>query len=306
MTDRPSLTAILCNRNHAGLLPRSLGAILSQSRPADQIIVVDDASTDNSAAVIEGFQARHPNFLFLRQNVRLGPTASARAALPRATGDYVGWFAADDEIRPDFFSRAMALAERHPGLGAIAGEVDFAQAGSDGGITRDYRFGIREDTALDAEAILRWMRQQYLWLPAYAALVKRRRLEELGGWPLELDWFSDWYPVQMAAYLDGAGLIAAPMATIYESEGSDGQRGRRDPARRDAALDALIERLGRRENALLRRKARSAPALIFVPFGYDMVRRMLRRPADWDLLVAILAMLTYNAIRLRLRRLLTT
>jgi len=306
LTIRPSLTAIVCNRNHSLCLPRALGAILSQSPPFDQIIVVDDASTDESVAVIEDLRSKHPNFLFIRQPQRLGPTASASAVLHKATGDYVGWFAADDQIMPGFTSRALALLEQHPTLGVIAGEVNFTRLGGDNRIVREYRYHLAADCALDAEDVFRWMQLQYLWLPAYAALVKRSLLLELGGWPHDLDWFSDWYPVQMAAYVDGAGLIAAPMAIIYESEDSDGQRGRHDPKRRDAALDALLDRLARPENHLLRRKVRGAPRLLFVPFGYPILLRLLRRPSDWDLLVTILLNFSCSFAKRRLSRLMTT
>lgn len=305
MTNRPSLTAIVCNRNHAPCLPRALGAILSQSPPFEQIIVVDDASTDESVAIIEDLCSKHPNFLFIRQQQQLGPTASASAVLHKVTGDYVGWFAADDQIMPSFTSRALALLEKYPTLGVIAGEVNFVRTGEGCQIIREYRYNLAADCALDADEVFRWMQRQYLWLPAYAALVKRSLLLELGGWPHDLDWFSDWYPVQMAAYVDGAGLIAAPMATIYESEDSDGQRGRRDPIRRDAALDALLDRLARPENRHLRLKVRSAPRLLFVPFSYPILLRLLRRPGDWDLLVAILLKFSCSFAKRRLSRLMT-
>lgn len=300
MTNRPSLTAIICNRNHAALLPRALGAILSQSPPFDQIIVIDDASTDGSVAIIEDLRQRHPNFLFIQNRQQLGPTPSAAAALPQAEGDYVGWFAADDCLADGFTARALSLLEKHPGLGVVAGEVDFAEADGEGRKIREYRYDLTADCALTADAVLQWMQHRYLWLPAYAALVKRSRLLELGGWPRELDWFSDWYPVQMAAFLDGAGLIAAPMATIYESQASYGQSARHDPVHRDAALDALLDRLSRPENRLLRRKVRSTPHVLFVPFSYPILRRLLRRPGDWDLLLAILLKFSYGFVRRRI------
>ncbi len=303
LTNRPTLTAIVCNRNHAAYLPRALAAILSQSPSFDQIIIVDDASTDESVSVIQSLGKEHPNFLFIRQHEQRGATISAAAALQKAEGDYVGWFAADDHIMPGFTSRALALLESYPGLGVIAGEVDFAQADGDGHVTREYRYDLSADRILSPEEVFHWMQRKYLWLPAYAALVKRDLLLQLGGWLRELDWFSDWYPVQMAAYMGGAGLIASPMAKIYENENSDGQRGRHTPARRDAALDALLNLLNRAENLEFRRKARDAPALIFVPFSYPILHRLIRRPSDWDLMVAILCMLAYNFTRHRLKRL---
>ena len=45
------LTVILPNFNHARFLDQALGALVKQSKPADEVIIIDDASTDDSVAV---------------------------------------------------------------------------------------------------------------------------------------------------------------------------------------------------------------------------------------------------------------
>ena len=59
----------LTNYNHARYLPQSLGALLAQSRPADELIVIDDASTDNSIEVIQDLVSQAPYVTFLRNEV---------------------------------------------------------------------------------------------------------------------------------------------------------------------------------------------------------------------------------------------
>ena len=53
----PSLSVVLPNYNHAKLIGRALAALLAQEHAADEIIVVDDGSTDDSVAVIERIAA---------------------------------------------------------------------------------------------------------------------------------------------------------------------------------------------------------------------------------------------------------
>ena len=53
----PSLSVVLPNYNHAKLIGRALAALLAQKRAADEIIVIDDGSTDDSVAVIERIAA---------------------------------------------------------------------------------------------------------------------------------------------------------------------------------------------------------------------------------------------------------
>ena len=50
---RPTLSIVVPNYNHGHYLPECLDSILSQSWPPDELIVIDEASTDNSVAVIE-------------------------------------------------------------------------------------------------------------------------------------------------------------------------------------------------------------------------------------------------------------
>ena len=57
----PTLSVVLPNYNHARYLPRALDALLSQELPADEIIVVDDCSTDASQEIVSRYEARYPS-----------------------------------------------------------------------------------------------------------------------------------------------------------------------------------------------------------------------------------------------------
>ncbi|MBM3777382.1 MAG: glycosyltransferase family 2 protein [Acidimicrobiia bacterium] len=52
-SSRPSLSALMLNYNHGRYLGRAIEAIVAQSRPADEFLILDDASTDDSVEVIE-------------------------------------------------------------------------------------------------------------------------------------------------------------------------------------------------------------------------------------------------------------
>ena len=71
---RPKLSVILPNYNHSRYLPLCLQSILDQSWPADEIIVVDDASTDHTAEIAR---------LFARRDA----VAGFEAARSKATGN---------------------------------------------------------------------------------------------------------------------------------------------------------------------------------------------------------------------------
>ena len=94
------------NYNHAKLIGRALQALTAQERPPDEIIVVDDASADDSVRVIEEFAAKAPALRLLRNTHNLGAIATLQRGLRAAQGTYVYFGAADDFVLPGFFETA--------------------------------------------------------------------------------------------------------------------------------------------------------------------------------------------------------
>ena len=117
------LSVVLPNYNHAASLPRALDALLTQSRPSDEVLLVDDGSTDGSVAVMERYAAQHSAVKVLRHGANRGVAAAVNTGLASARGRWVYGAGADDAVRPGFFERGMELAERSPDAGAIFGRV---------------------------------------------------------------------------------------------------------------------------------------------------------------------------------------
>lgn len=115
----PTYGLLLCNYNDAGHLPRSLAAIAGQTRPFDEIVLVDDGSTDDSLAVIAAFADRLPQLKLHRLDRNVGVVQAYDIGLSRVTTDFVHLAAADDMIRPDFLEHLAAAGDRWPAAGAV-------------------------------------------------------------------------------------------------------------------------------------------------------------------------------------------
>src|SRR5262245_37337052 len=113
----PLLSALIPNYNHARYLGECLDALLSQSRPPDEIIVVDDASTDDSFEVISGFARREKRIQAFRNERNLGTIGTLNRALSLARGVYCYGGATDDYVLPGMFENSLGLLERHPRAG---------------------------------------------------------------------------------------------------------------------------------------------------------------------------------------------
>lgn len=103
-----SITAIVPTFNRAAYLPEALNAIRQQTRPVDEILVVDDGSTDETAQVVAAFPAP---VRYLRQ-ANGGKSVALNRGLEHATGDLV-WVCDDDDIPlPDAMEHLTGALER--------------------------------------------------------------------------------------------------------------------------------------------------------------------------------------------------
>jgi len=120
---RRTLSALMCNYNHARYIEKAITAVVTQSRPPDEYLILDDASTDDSVAVIERFAARFPFIKLVRKHKNGGNSRGINELVEMATGDYIHQGAADDFMLPGFIEQAMRLAEEFPHAGIISGEM---------------------------------------------------------------------------------------------------------------------------------------------------------------------------------------
>jgi glycosyltransferase involved in cell wall biosynthesis len=202
------LSVTLCNYNHGRYLHRSLGAILSQSRPPDEFVIVDDGSTDDSVAILEEYARRHPCVRLIRHPRNLGLNAAIDTALAAVSGDYVYMAASDDYVKPGFFEAAMALAARHPEAGLVFGKLlvgvegGFEEPGEDFPRWREPIFASPE---LYLHDYLR--RAPALHSLSMSTIYRRACLVEVGGMRREVGYWVDAFTSRAIALKYGACFI---------------------------------------------------------------------------------------------------
>src|SRR3954469_22110395 len=114
MQSLPSLSVVVPNYNHAKYLPTCLTAILGQSVQPFEILVLDDASTDNSLEVIRRFAAEHSLIRLIQNETNLGVMPNLNKGVELSRGEYVYIASADDEVVPGLFEKSLRLLVEHP------------------------------------------------------------------------------------------------------------------------------------------------------------------------------------------------
>ena len=98
--DLPLVSVIVVNYNYGHLLGEAVASVFNQTYPELECIIVDNASTDDSAAVIERLSAAHPDLKILRRSSNDGQTAASLDGFALSTGQYVIFLDADDALLP--------------------------------------------------------------------------------------------------------------------------------------------------------------------------------------------------------------
>lgn len=198
------LSVILPNYNHAKYLPESLGSYLSQTRPPDELIIIDDCSSDDSVAVISRLIEGYPYARLLRNPENKGALVTVRRGFEEARGDLLMVAPADDIAAPRLFEVAVGLLEAHP-------EAAFFSSAS--AIIDEHGALLPAPAVpvplpapgyIDPAHAARALMRDDSWFMGNTGVYRRSHLEAAGGIPVELGAFNDGYLMCYLALKHGA------------------------------------------------------------------------------------------------------
>lgn len=170
--DRPvAISVIIATFNRSGYLRQAIASVLAQTYPDLEPIVVDDGSSDDTAAVVAGFA--DPRIRYIYQ-ANQGRSAARNRGLAEARGRYIAFLDDDDLYLPHKLALQVQRLDSDPTLGLVAGGARIVDA--DGALLRTWRT---------------WEDQPHLTLPAClyalplltcAVLFRREWLARLAHW----------------------------------------------------------------------------------------------------------------------------
>ena len=108
--DLPIISVIVPMHNVAPYLHRCLKSIENQTLAGLEVIMIDDASTDNSAAIAMEYAEKHPFWHVIIFSENKGISAVRNVGVSRATGEYIGFVDADDWAAPTMFQTLYEMA----------------------------------------------------------------------------------------------------------------------------------------------------------------------------------------------------
>ncbi len=104
----PKVSVICLCYNQAAFVAEAIDSVLRQRWPAVELIIVDDASSDNSVSVIRSSIANHPEVTFLTLEDNVGSCAAFNRGFARSSGEFIIDLAADDVLLPERIEKGVA------------------------------------------------------------------------------------------------------------------------------------------------------------------------------------------------------
>jgi glycosyltransferase involved in cell wall biosynthesis len=209
-----AVSVIIPTFNSVATLARAIDSALSQTRPAEEINVVNDGSTDDTEALMT---ARYPQVRYhYQQNAGLAATRNAGAKL--ATGNILALLDSDDEWAPTKLERQLAVLEDRPELSAVGCHRVRVKIDAEG--TELWRKpSKRADGALDDISFA-----QEIWsnrICGATMLIRREAFERHGGYDASMRCSEDhdlW--LRMLAAGDQLAVLREALYIFYDRPGS--------------------------------------------------------------------------------------
>ncbi len=171
--NKPLVSICIPNFNNGRYLKDCLDSALVQTWPNTEIVLVDDASTDDSIDVAERYGQR---IRLIRHEVNRGQPVATNRAIAEARGEYIVILHSDDQLLPEFAERLAPILMKYPEAGMAVGErLETDESGQPRHITPFYNTDCLIPGERQAKVFM------FMSFLPCQVLVRRAVLDRIGG-----------------------------------------------------------------------------------------------------------------------------
>jgi len=260
----PTISIVIPCYNAARWIRETLESALLQTHQPIEVIVVDDGSTDDSAAIAESFG---PPVRVIRQ-ANQGESVARNSAVRHANGEYIVFLDADDLLVPEALARQATAVRNRPGAVALMGISWFRESPE-----APFRSYLPDDTAFFPKTINTNLAPIHCWM------VPKTVFEAAGAFAGDLKYFEDWDLWNRVA-LVGPPLVATPFIGALYRQHPQSQLATTKDADRARGHAAVMTRLG--ERMLKRRDLMDQHGRVLLWALWTSLRRALEKGVAWS------------------------
>ena len=115
--------------NRASSLRRAIESVLAQDYSNLELVISDNASTDQTAILCEEYASRDNRVRYLRQQVNRGAQNNFATVLERAVGQYFMWLGDDDWLGTSYLSKCVSVLSARPDVSLVCGIPTYVDDG---------------------------------------------------------------------------------------------------------------------------------------------------------------------------------
>lgn len=190
----PRTSVVIPSYNSAETLPRAIDSVLSQTVDNLEVIVVDDASTDNTEAVLAEYEDDRVRFTAHETNK--GGSAARNTGIELAVGEYVAFLDADDEWYSQKLDRQIRELEARPDgyVGAHCARAFDRSTAAQVGYSLARLVGARnpDPPKEGRDAVIRGVLLGHVSPGASTLLIESDTVSEMGGFDTSFPRHQDW------------------------------------------------------------------------------------------------------------------
>lgn len=181
--DAPRVSVITTAHNGARFLAAAVESILTQRFTDFEYLLVDDASTDGSGAIVAHYAAADARITPIYKQLSINHSHALNAALPHARGEFVAILDADDLAHPERLAQQVQFLDANPDVGVVGAQVN--QIDDEGRI----RHGMTFPTSW---LLARWFILFGTPVLHSAAMMRRTLLMDIGGYSVQWKYANDY------------------------------------------------------------------------------------------------------------------
>ena len=198
-----TISAVVPNYNHGSTIESAIAALAVQSRAPDEIVVVDDGSTDDSRDRLMRIGSRFPSLRTIYLDRNGGAIAALNRGLSEARGRFVYFGAADDVVLPGLLEALAVQLERSPDVAFASGEARVFDVDTGRVELRPPVLPAFEPSVFRPEEAAALFRRIDNFALTGAALVRRDALSAIGGFDPALEALADGLALRRLAFRHG-------------------------------------------------------------------------------------------------------
>ena len=116
MTSAPRVSIGLPVFNGENYIEATINSILRQSFTSFELVISDNASSDQTQRICETYVAKDPRIRYYRNDTNIGPAKNFNLVVELSSGEYFKWAAHDDLLAPTFLQKCLAVLDRDPSV----------------------------------------------------------------------------------------------------------------------------------------------------------------------------------------------